>query len=312
MVYTCRLNSIVVIMKKAIWLGMAAVVLATLAACSSDESVLFSLPVAPADSVGIDTTQQDTTVVVDTLANTAETVVMLSWNVESGGATTSGIIGAMERVEDAVGQVDIWALQEVEASWPATFSNHLGNQYAYVLGTTGRTDRLCVMYNSNKFEVVQSQEFHDMNPGGRVRAPLMVRMKQKSDGDEFLVVVNHLYRSSSSGRQEQAQKLNTWVQTVTEPTVLTGDFNFDYDIATGIGNQSYNLFVAGGHVQWVVPQSLVKTQCSPRYNSILDFFFVNNTASQWQATSQVLVWTGDCGSPDTQPDHRPVLATFTF
>ncbi len=291
---------------------MALALTLLLLACGSDDAAAPATP-GQTDTTTTDTTQaQDTTATDTVVSKTPETVTMVTYNVESGGATISGIIEAMERVEDAAGQIDIWALQEVEAPWVTRLTSHLGSQFVDVLGSTGSTDRLCVLLNSAKYEVLEQREFHDMNPGGRVRAPLMVRLRQKSDGDELLVVVNHLYRSSSSGRQEQAQKLNEWVQTISTPVVLTGDFNFDYDIATGVGNQSYDLFVAGGHVQWIKPQTLLKTQCSPRYNSILDFFFVNDDASQWQATSSVISWSGDCSSSATYPDHRPILARFTF
>lgn len=42
------------------------------------------------------------------------------------------------------------------------------------------------------------------------------------------------------------------------------------------------------------PATLVKSQCSPQFNSVLDFVFVNAVAQGWAGSSEIVVEPGDC------------------
>ncbi|MEQ8468470.1 hypothetical protein [Coleofasciculus sp. E1-EBD-02] len=130
---------------------------------------------------------------------------------------------------------------------------------------------------------------------------------------EFLFVVNHLYRSSESSRHEQARLLNEWGRSQQLPIIAAGDYNFDWDVVSGIHDEGWDLITADDVFTWVKPDKLIATICSNRYNSVLDFVFVAGEAKNWPASSVILY--GDpsdayCPDDQTTSDHRPILATF--
>jgi len=73
----------------------------------------------------------------------------------------------------------------------------------------------------------------DINVGGNVRAPLVAQLRLKPAGPEFLFMVNHLYRSNTEWRHEQARLLNAWARSQTLPVIAVGDYNFDWDVSNG-------------------------------------------------------------------------------
>jgi hypothetical protein len=74
----------------------------------------------------------------------------------------------------------------------------------------------------------------------------------------------------------------------------------------------YDNMTNAGAWTWVRPATLIKSQCSPNFNSVLDFIFVNAATQGWSGTSEILVVPNDCDPfPDTS-DHRPVLGTFNM
>ncbi len=52
--------------------------------------------------------------------------------------------------------------------------------FIQVLGTTGGADKLLIIFDSDKFDLVNSEELHNINVSGTVRAPLVARLKVKS------------------------------------------------------------------------------------------------------------------------------------
>ena len=91
--------------------------------------------------------------------------------------------------------------------------------------------------------------------------------------------------------------------------ILLGDYNFDYDIASSRRDRRFDLLTSEGIYKWLEPVRKIKTQCSSRYNSILDFFFVGGSALNWQAESTIeFQEEAYCRSGIDGSDHRPVLA----
>jgi hypothetical protein len=127
-------------------------------------------------------------------------------------------------------------------------------------------------------------------------------------------VVNHLERGDLRLRRDQAQRLNEWVQAQTLPVIATGHYNFDWSVANGDRNHDagFDRMVEDDHWAWVRPKTLVKTQCGPNNNRILDFVFVNVSARPFALTSEIIQEANDCGNADVNPDHRPVKAEFDF
>ncbi len=243
----------------------------------------------------------------------AQSLTVVGFNVESGAANPNVIA---EQIGPLDG-IDLWGFSEVKNSTEGRAFRQGAEDgesatFESILGTTGGSDRLLIVYNSGRLELVQNGELHDLNIGGSVRAPLWAQFRIKPEGPDFIFMVNHLYRGSTAGRHAQAQGLNDWAQSQTVPVIATGDYNFDWHFQTGDANhdQGYDLMTAGGFFRWVRPAALVPTNCSG-HKSVLDFVFVSGEAQRWQAESEVL-FPEDSYCPDTSStsDHRPVLARF--
>ncbi|MEQ9549589.1 MAG: endonuclease/exonuclease/phosphatase family protein [Coleofasciculus sp. G3-WIS-01] len=247
-------------------------------------------------------------------ANASELKVA-SFNVESGDAVPSVIARKhIAPLED----IDIWGFSEVQnETWLTDLEQGTEEgenaDFQTILGRTGRGDRLAIAYNSNLLEEVKHYELDDINIGGRVRAPLVAQFRFKPTGEEFLFVVNHLYRTSESSRHEQARLLNEWGRSQELPIIAAGDYNFDWDVISGVHDEGWDFLTADDVFTWVKPEKLIATICSNRYNGVLDFVFVAGEAKNWSASSVILY--GDpsdayCPDDQTTSDHRPILATF--
>ena len=124
-------------------------------------------------------------------------------------------------------------------------------------------------------------------------------------------MVNHLYRSNTEGRHEQARLLNARAPQQTLPVIAVGDYNFDWDVSNGdtVHDRGYDLLIVDGVLTWVRPPQLIRTQCS--FNSVLDFVFVAGAARQWSASSEILATEESyCPSDQHRSDHRPVRDVF--
>jgi hypothetical protein len=241
----------------------------------------------------------------------AQQVTVVGWNVESGGANPRDI---SRRVRAFQG-VDIWGFCEVlNDSWARAFEAAAEDgeavDFRHITGTTGREDRLVIVYDAGRFREVSHQELHNINPGGRVRAPLVARLRERSTGREFLFMVNHLYRGDNAARHRQATQLNTWARQQTLPVIAVGDYNFDWSVTNGDTNhdRGYDNITRGGAFNWVRPATLVRSQCNPQFDSVLDFVFTTPGANGFGGTSEIVVEQGDCPDNNNTPDHRPMLA----
>ena len=247
-----------------------------------------------------------------TLRMSAQTFETVTWNLESGDANISFISEAIIKMQEE-NPVEIWGFSEVEPKeWERKIENALeesGKDYRTQLGSTGRNDRLLMAYDSEKFILLESDELHYINPGGRVRSPLVGKFKEKESGKIFYYVVNHLYRGSKEGRQEQSKLLKEWAKTKAEEVIMVGDFNYDWDIDKKKGNQAFNIFMEGKVMKWIQPKEMVKTSCHKSYNSILDFIFTKST-SGWCYKSEIVKVEDNCPDTQTVPDHKPVKGYF--
>lgn len=243
----------------------------------------------------------------------AGTLTLVGWNVESGGALQSVVA---ERIA-ALDGVDIWGLSEVlqvdAEAYEFAAEEGEDSDFASLLGTTGAADRLLLIWDARRFEQTGGGELRDIALGGR--APLYVQLRNQTTLDEMIVLVNHLHRSNSTARRQQAQLLNAWAQHQPLPLIALGDYNFDWDLKDGEQKHDpgYDALTAGDVWRWVRPATLVTTQCSGwpcRYQSVLDFVFVAGEAQTWPAVAEIVVAEGDFPDSNTTPDHRPVRVTF--
>jgi endonuclease/exonuclease/phosphatase family metal-dependent hydrolase len=242
-------------------------------------------------------------------------LTVIGFNVESGDADPNYI--AKNQIEP-LKTGDIWGFSEVQdSSWVQTFEQALeaGNtsDYQAIVGSTGNADKLAIIYDSKILEKLDNFELLSINIGGNVRAPLVVHFKLKSNGTEFLFMVNHLYRSRNDLRHEQARLLNRWAKKQTLPIIAVGDYNFDWDVNQGERkhDKGYDLLTENQVFIWVRPEFILATHCSSKYNSVLDFVFVSGIAQTWEASSKILYPESRyCPDNPQKSDHRPVLSIF--
>lgn len=244
----------------------------------------------------------------------AQTLKVVSWNVESGGSNDQTI---RQRIASFEG-VDLWGLSEVAG--PASASvfetgaeDGENANFDKVVSTTGGGDRLALIFNAKRFRLVRSQELTHINQGGH-RAPLVAELQETASNQSLLFMVNHLARGDAALRRKQATQLNEWVRTQTIPVIAVGDYNFDWEVNGGDQNHDpgYDNMTNGAAWTWVRPATLIKSQCSPSFNSVLDFIFVNTLAQSWSGTSEILVVPNDCVASPQTSDHRPVVGTFSM
>lgn len=239
---------------------------------------------------------------------------VVSWNTELNDADLDAI---GERIAAFEG-VDLWGLNEVtrasdQAPLEAAAEVGEGVDYQSVLGTTGGQDRLLAIYNSARFTLVAWWEEHAINTTGTARAPLVLQLRDRASGKEFLLMVNHLYRSRDEERHKQAALLNTWAAEQTLPAIAVGDYNFDWALTGETYDLGYDLLTHDSKFVWLAPPTLVTTQCSGwpcQYNSVLDFVFVAGAAQTWRAEATIIVTPNDFPDSAATSDHRPVLARF--
>ncbi|MCB9676648.1 MAG: endonuclease/exonuclease/phosphatase [Alphaproteobacteria bacterium] len=239
---------------------------------------------------------------------------VVGYNVESGDADPDFVATNMADVRGEA----IWGFAEAaNQSWLDTFAvaaaDDASQHFLTVLGTTGFSDRLGLVYDDNVVQLLSSTELNEMNIGGTARAPLVGHFRIRSNGVELKVVVNHLWRTDDDARHEQARMLNEWAATQTLPLVAIGDYNFDWSVDGGESDHDagYDLMTANSTWVWVRPDTLIATQCSYSFNGVLDFAFVANGAKTWDGTSVILFPENvHCQDSPDRPDHRPVRADF--
>ncbi|MEQ1501563.1 MAG: endonuclease/exonuclease/phosphatase [Myxococcota bacterium] len=269
----------------------------------------------PDDSGASDTDTPDTDT-DPTFSGPSFAVTVIGFNVESGGADAG--ITADDLVAPIVGE-SIWGFAEVlndaaaRQLVDAAADPGSDQVFDYVFGTTGYEDHLVLAWDDTRFALEQSVELDEINVSGSVRSPLVGYLRDRETGIPFTVVVNHLFRSDEDARHEQARLLNDWGATEPGAVVMIGDYNFDWEVETGEHDQGYDELVAGGVFEWIQPSTMLKSQCSSFYDSVLDFVFVGGDAQGWPADAEILYpEEGYChGHIDTWPDHRPMAATFT-
>lgn len=257
----------------------------------------------------------------------AVTLRVISWNLESGDSSAALL---RQQIGEKDG-VHLWGLSEVDADDVGQFEQGAetgeGADFKTILGTTGGNDRLAIVYDSARFELIgPPQELSAIQLSSGLRAPLVARFRGNATGQEFLFMVNHLKRGGAQNPQriEQAKRLNQWARQQTAPVIAVGDYNFDYDVDLGDAgvphrDQGFDELTRDGTFIWVRPLTLLKTQASDDFNGVLDFVFVANAPFGWNGAATILDREGhraavqnDFDDTNQQTDHRPVEAVFTL
>ncbi len=259
---------------------------------------------------------------------------VMTWNMQSNmnnaqEADPDLLASQMRRKKN----IDLWGLTEVqnkdvaEKFRAAAEAAAGGQDFQLILGKTGRSDRLAILFNAERLKLIKKYELRRIQVGRNgLRGALVAQFRGRETGQEFLFVVNHLLRGKKSSSKDRADRLtqskllNEWAAGESLPIIAVGDYNFDVNIDTLSGAPSYHELV-NGEFRWVRPLHLVKTHDDDDYKSVLDFVFVANEdrAPGWSGKSTIMnrgsdtpAQRMDFGDDARNSDHRPVRATFTF
>jgi len=238
-------------------------------------------------------------------------VTLFSWNVESEGSDPELIAKQLAETN----RYDVYGLCEVLPESIGLYTDALGSNYRTIASRSGYNDRLQIIYNTRKFELLQRLELDEINFERRYRSPLVAHLRDKATKQQFMVVNNHLARGRAEVRTKQAKQLVEWAREQNVPIVAVGDYNFDYVFRTRKGNDGFNAMLRDNIWQWVEPVELIDTNWydNPREpdgkddypGSMLDFAFVSGPAKVWEKRCRVIVRDGDFPDNESTSDHRP-------
>lgn len=239
-------------------------------------------------------------------------ILVLGWNVESGDNDPVTIAKSLAELEgyDLIGLCEVKkGNASLYARAAAVGEGAKGSNrpnFKHEVSKSGDDDRLVIIWDAKRLTLIgEPQELDNLNDGNH-RSPFFAHFKLKDTDTEFLFMVNHLARGDESLRQRQATGLGQWAAQQTLPIIAVGDYNFDYDIDDGIGNQAMKNMLSQDVFEWVQPPELFKTHASLKYNGVLDFVFISHKPNTWKVDSKIL--TGGFPFPDNSEtsDHRPV------
>jgi endonuclease/exonuclease/phosphatase family metal-dependent hydrolase len=191
-------------------------------------------------------------------------------------------------------------------------------QYTAVNGETGGSDRLQIIVNTDRFDLLESREMaqyrdYPLNKGSH-RSPLYVRLKDRQLGHQYIVMTNHLARGNAKFRQAQAVGLREWARNQNVSVIAIGDFNMDYDYRAMKGNKAFDEMVRGNVWSWLVPTEFIDTNWADRDgdgkdnypDSMLDLAFASGPVKDWQIECRVVVRADDFPDDASTSDHRPI------
>ncbi|WFE92272.1 hypothetical protein K1718_13180 [Roseibium porphyridii] len=258
-------------------------------------------------------------------------------NAESASDTNE--IAVSQVIRDA-GFVDVWAFQEVEDLEALTeytvAAGAVGGRKSFrrELSTSGeigsqhrKNDHLGIVYNSSRLRHVETVELHGVrsrpgtgrlgDPDWGLRGVLFMRFFDRDTSTEFYVGNVHLKccGDGKDTRAHQAEIIKQWIERSDVPVILTGDFNIPVEPGSTDGNTSSDAFQTLASVsKWLAPSNPVKTQCSDRFDSMLDLFFLTENADIEPIDVKILNSApAYCDAEKSGgPDHRPVLARFAL
>lgn len=246
---------------------------------------------------------------LSTLLSIAEPLHVGGFNINSTVASSTKISKQMAEHQD----IGIWGLSEATNDWTRKIINSLNENndrdFRVIKGSTGKDKNyLQIYYDFKKYHLISHIELDEINKEKRVRAPLVAKFKNKNTNQEFLFMVNHLYRKNSDARLAQSKQLNKWIQKQSLPVIAVGDYNFDMSPHdTSKRDPGYDAITKNDTVTWIQPEVLLPSQCSS-YNSILDFIFISDKVIYTSADSKISYPEAEYCTTSKNSDHRPVTA----
>ncbi len=221
-------------------------------------------------------------------------------------------------------EVDLWAFAEVwDDDWRREFVDEISTahdratrediEFETVFGATGGDNRLLVVYNPAKLQVVRSEELSGLDIRRSNPAPLAVHFRLRG-GPEFMLLVSRFDRYREDDREQAAEGLNRWVGEQTLPVLAVGTFAFGWSTKDDGATREpgFDKLTAGEVLSWVRPSRIVATECGPKRN-VEDFIFAGGAARDWPIKVRTLSDAPSyCPDSDSTSSHRPLLARISY
>ena len=242
---------------------------------------------------------------------------ILSWNIESDRNSPKVIAEQLR----AFSEYSIVTLQEVRSENELRYTAALGGTKESLISDFGENDRLMIVYDTSRLELMSTSEPSDFQEqrlkDANYRSPLIAVFRDQVSGQEFSFLAVHLERRNAKLREEQAISLREFARNSDAPLIAAGDFNMDYDFPTDKGNSAFVEILRNDIWLWAKPDPLVDTNWADRDqdgkddypDSMLDFCFAANGAKEWSIECDVVVRKGDFPDDRTTSDHRPIEIT---
>ena len=271
-----------------------------------------------------------------TATATAEPLNFLSWNVEGDGADPAIIAKQLQDLD----RYDAYCFQEVRPDdagrLAAAIREKHGKGFKHVLSSFGNNDRLMIAFDESRLTLLDVRELFQVGEyrlnDWNHRPPLVLHLKDKTNGIEFYLMTVHLARANAKFRLEQARGLREWGTDLEQPAMLMGDCNFDFDfhaepMREGLNESGKAMLGDNSPWRWVVPEKLVDSNWSDRNNdgvddypdSLLDFALLSwpsefDNSADWvpHPTSSVIVREGDFPDSKATSDHRPLTLNVVW
>ena len=223
---------------------------------------------------------------------------IVAWNANSGiprdRATHDAQLSVVQRAVIGWSAADVVALSEVAPHWMDPIVNASGAAdaaFGAIRGTTGCNQRLMILFDERRFELVGSDEMTGVPDGTNCRrAPLVATLRDRASGLVFELVAAHLLRGDGGEgdreRAGEAARMRSLLATRSAwPVIAIGDFNVDCPLATAPDGcaLAFGELVAGGTLRWIEPETRRETTCSDRYTDMLDVAFAGRGAERWPA-----------------------------
>ena len=132
-----------------------------------------------------------------TRASDAEPITVAGWNIGLDDAEVKAIAARIAEFDG----VELWGIAEVNRTGAArdleaaAEAGETGD-FAAVVGRSGDAMRLVALYDDTRFDLLEWYEVDEINTTGNARAPLVLHLRDTLSGEQFLFMVNHLYRSA--------------------------------------------------------------------------------------------------------------------
>lgn len=273
---------------------------------------------------------------IQTPAEAAE-VKIATFNTESDLDTDPTKVA--ETISEVQG-VDIWALQEVqglpaiEKYLPAAkISGH--GEWRFVISESGASnnptfiDYTAILYRRDIFRQLETVELHAIRsrpkegsgyygtPSWGLREALFLRLEHRETGQVFWIGNVHLKCCADGAevRTHQTRILGDWIKRQSDPVLLLGDLNIPVEpglTAFEVKLEAFDILTDGSALVWLAPLNPIKTQCDPRFNSMLDMVFYSRVLAAWKPSARIEFEASEYCEKDAlgYADHRPIVVTL--